>query len=60
MSKKAHALKHKTGGKLHKTHHSAEFCRHCGEKTRSTTTHESGHREYDHESPERSSPLKSY
>lgn len=45
MSHKANALKQK----LHKTSHSSEYCRHCGMKTRSTTTHESGHREYDHE-----------
>lgn len=48
MNHKAHALKHKTGEQLKKTHHSSEYCRHCGVKTRMTTTHESGHREFDH------------
>lgn len=48
MDKKAHALKHRTGEKLVKTHHSSEYCAHCGTKTRMNTTYESGHREYDH------------
>lgn len=35
--------------KMKKVHHSSEYCKHCGEKTSSSTRHESGHREYDHE-----------
>lgn len=37
----------KTSHKLHKTHLSHEYCRHCGKETSKSIRHESGHREYD-------------
>lgn len=43
------ALKKKTGEHtMHKTSHSRDYCRHCGEETSRSIRHESGHREYDH------------
>jgi len=42
---------------LKKVHHSTEYCRHCGKKVSSSTRHESGHREWEHESGA-SSPMK--
>lgn len=42
------AIKKRSGSKMHKTHHSAEYCSKCGEKVSTSTRHESGHRESDH------------
>lgn len=46
MKAKKEALKK---AKLHKVHHSKEYCSKCGEMTSMSTRHESGHREYHHD-----------
>lgn len=49
MGAKRKALEKKLGDhKMHKVHHTTEYCSHCGEKISTSTRHESGHREYDH------------
>ena len=52
MKPKHKALKSRTGKhseehKMKKTHHSREYCRHCGKETSRNVRHESGHREFD-------------
>lgn len=50
MRPKHAALKGRTGEtehKMHKTHNSREYCRHCGKETSRSVRHESGHREFD-------------
>lgn len=43
------AIKKRSGSeKMHKVHHSAEYCSKCGEKVSTSTRHESGHRASDH------------
>lgn len=52
MSPQHKAIKKRLGDapiehKMKKTHHSREYCRHCGEETSRNIRHESGHREFD-------------
>lgn len=47
LGMKGKALKERTGKHtMHKTHHSQEYCRHCGKPTTKSVRHESGHSEY--------------
>lgn len=60
MNAKHKALKHKTheNTPMRKVHSSTEYCSKCGMKTSTSTRHESGHREYEHDAPGTAGSIK--